>query len=82
MSDLYSPSRQILSGDHTRLGAHWDGEGTNFALFSAYADRVELCLFDPSSGAEVERIVIPRAGHSILRERGDDLLDAIETFLR
>ena len=59
MSDLYSPSRQILSGDHTRLGAHWDGEGTNFALFSAYADRVELCLFDPSSGAEVERIVLP-----------------------
>ena len=28
------------------LGAHWDGAGVNFALFSAHAERVELCLFD------------------------------------
>ncbi len=28
------------------LGATWDGEGTNFALFSEHAERVELCLFD------------------------------------
>ena len=28
------------------LGAHWDGAGINFALFSAHAERVELCLFD------------------------------------
>jgi isoamylase len=28
------------------LGAQWDGEGTNFALFSEHAERVELCLFD------------------------------------
>ncbi len=28
------------------LGATWDGQGTNFALFSEHADRVELCLFD------------------------------------
>ncbi|MCA1692984.1 MAG: glycogen debranching protein GlgX, partial [Actinobacteria bacterium] len=32
-------------------GATWDGEGTNFALFSEFANRVELCLFD-DSGAE------------------------------
>jgi isoamylase len=44
----FSSSRQILAGDHTTLGANWDGEGTNFALFSAYASRVELCLFDES----------------------------------
>jgi glycogen operon protein len=24
----------------------WDGEGTNFALFSEHAEKVELCLFD------------------------------------
>ena len=29
------------------LGATFDGSGTNFALFSEAADRVELCLFDP-----------------------------------
>src|SRR5207245_8987110 len=28
------------------LGATWDGEGTNFSLFSENAERVELCLFD------------------------------------
>ena len=28
------------------LGATWDGEGVNFALFSAHATRVEVCLFD------------------------------------
>ncbi len=29
------------------LGATWDGEGVNFALFSEHAEKVELCLFDP-----------------------------------
>ncbi|HZG34375.1 MAG TPA: alpha-amylase family glycosyl hydrolase, partial [Gaiellaceae bacterium] len=28
------------------LGPLWDGEGTNFSLFSEHAERVELCLFD------------------------------------
>jgi isoamylase len=28
------------------LGAHWDGRGTNFAVFSEHAEGVELCLFD------------------------------------
>ncbi len=28
------------------LGATWDGQGTNFALFSENAEQVELCLFD------------------------------------
>jgi len=33
------------------LGATFDGAGTNFALFSEVAERVELCLFD-AEGAE------------------------------
>ena len=28
------------------LGASWDGKGVNFALFSANAEKVEVCLFD------------------------------------
>src|ERR1700759_819698 len=28
------------------LGAHWSGNGTNFAVFSANATKVEVCLFD------------------------------------
>ncbi len=31
------------------LGAHWDGSGVNFTLFSAHAERVELCLFEGST---------------------------------
>jgi len=40
------------------LGAAWDGVGVNFALFSANATRVELCLFD-DDGSERERIALP-----------------------
>ena len=39
-------------------GATWDGKGTNFALFSANATRIEVCLFD-TNGKEVERIELP-----------------------
>ncbi|OBG83987.1 glycogen debranching enzyme GlgX [Mycobacterium sp. E802] len=39
------------------LGATYDGSGTNFALFSEVADRVELCLFD-AEGNET-RLTLP-----------------------
>ena len=41
------------------LGATWDGKGVNFALFSANATKVELCLFDDDGEREVERIELP-----------------------
>jgi isoamylase len=47
-------SRSVWPGQPFPLGPEWDGEGTNFALFSENAERVELCLFD-AHGAE-ERI--------------------------
>ncbi|HEX6488005.1 MAG TPA: glycogen debranching protein GlgX [Candidatus Dormibacteraeota bacterium] len=37
-------------GEHVPLGATWDGEGTNFSIFSANADWLELVLFDPDGG--------------------------------
>jgi glycogen operon protein len=36
----------IAPGDALPLGAHFDGHGTNFSVFSEVAERVELCLFD------------------------------------
>jgi isoamylase len=39
-------SREIWPGAPFPLGPHWDGGGTNFAIFSENAERVELCLFD------------------------------------
>ncbi|MBV9077074.1 MAG: glycogen debranching protein GlgX [Methylobacteriaceae bacterium] len=41
------------------LGANWDGLGVNFALFSAHATKVELCLFDNDGQTELERIALP-----------------------
>jgi glycogen operon protein len=38
------------------LGATWTGLGVNFALFSAHATKVELCLFDDAGKREVERV--------------------------
>ncbi|HAW11535.1 MAG TPA: glycogen debranching enzyme, partial [Chloroflexi bacterium] len=42
-----SSARHPWPGEHFPLGAHWDGEGTNFAVFSANAERVELVLANP-----------------------------------
>jgi isoamylase len=36
----------VWPGNAYPLGATYDGRGTNFAIFSEVADRVELCLFD------------------------------------
>jgi isoamylase len=40
-------------------GATWDGKGTNFALFSAHATKVEICLFDDKGERELDRIELP-----------------------
>ena len=40
-------------------GASWDGKGVNFALFSAHATRVEVCLFDAAGRSETTRIELP-----------------------
>ena len=46
-------------------GAHWDGAGVNFALFSAHAERVELCIYDTSGKRERERITLPECTDQI-----------------
>ena len=50
---------RISEGLAHPLGATWDGLGVNFALFSAHATKVELCLFDASGETELERIELP-----------------------
>ena len=55
----------IWPGRPYPLGATWDGEGVNFALFSEHAERVELCLFDADGRREMQRIA--------LRERTDQV---------
>ena len=41
------------------FGANWTGQGTNFAIYSANATRVELCLFDGSGREERARLRLP-----------------------
>jgi isoamylase len=54
-----APPRKVSPGRPHPLGATWDGEGVNFAIFSAHAEKIELCLFDRSGIREEERIVLP-----------------------
>ena len=49
-------STRLTEGLPYPLGATWDGIGVNFALFSAHATRVELCLFDAKGERELERL--------------------------
>jgi len=47
------------------LGATWDGSGTNFALFSAHAEKIELCLFNDTGRRETARIPLPEFTHEV-----------------
>jgi isoamylase len=49
--------KQVRNGAAAPLGATWDGQGTNFAIYSANASRMELCLFrDPTDREAADRI--------------------------
>src|SRR3984893_5303056 len=50
---------RLREGRGFPLGATWTGLGVNFALFSAHATKVELCLFDEQGEREIERIELP-----------------------
>ncbi|MDA3922698.1 MAG: glycogen debranching protein GlgX [Salinisphaera sp.] len=60
------------------LGAHRIDNGVNFALFSAHAERVELCLFDESGQTEIARHDLPaytdQVWHGLLPDAGPGLL--------
>ena len=62
---VVQPVTAVWPGRPYPLGATWDGEGVNFALFSEHAEKVELCLFDASGRRELQRIA--------LRERTDQV---------
>jgi len=60
-SSIPPPARRarVAEGRPFPLGATWDGIGVNFAIFSAHATKVELCLFDEAGETELERIELP-----------------------
>lgn len=56
---------QTSRGNSYPLGAHYDGRGVNFALFSMHAEKVELCLFDKTGADEIERFTISENDNNI-----------------
>jgi isoamylase len=60
---------RVWPGSPSPLGATWDGEGTNFAVFSEHATAVDLCLFSHRGDAE-------EAARIRLRERTDQIWHA------
>ncbi|MBN3767262.1 glycogen debranching protein GlgX [Burkholderia sp. Ac-20365] len=50
---------RLLPGNPYPLGSSWDGLGVNFAVFSANAQRIELCLFEPTGRKELKRYALP-----------------------
>jgi isoamylase len=69
-----TPRARVWPGAPHPLGATWDGAGANFALFSAHAEKVELCLFDASGERETERITLPEYTDEVWHGYVPDLL--------
>ena len=71
-------SVQLERGSPYPLGATWDGLGINFAVFSAHAEQIQLCLFDPSGRREIARLDLPECTdevwHGYLPNAGTGLI--------
>src|SRR6201990_3545925 len=52
-------TRRLWPGKPYPLGASLQAQGVNFALFSANAERVDLCLFSADGKGELERVRMP-----------------------
>ena len=53
------PTQAVSAGAPVPLGAHWDGQGINFAVYAGHAEQVYLCLFDPTGRTELQRLALP-----------------------
>jgi isoamylase len=49
----------LLAGRPTVMGARFDGDGTNFAVFSENATQIDLCIFAPDGKRELSRTAFP-----------------------
>jgi glycogen operon protein len=69
---------RLMSGRSYPLGATYDGAGVNFAVFSANAEKIQLCVFDPAGRKELARLPLPdctdEVWHGYLPEAGPGML--------
>ena len=68
---------RVWPGTPYPLGATWDGEGVNFAIFSELATGVKLCLFDRPDDAKP-----PRIGEVVRRRPAGELEQLVEHVAR
>jgi isoamylase len=75
---LFDIPDRLMPGLPYPMGASYDGLGVNFAVFSANATRIEVCLFDPSGRKELARLALPECTneiwHGYLPDAGPGLL--------
>lgn len=64
---------QVTAGYSFPLGATNTERGVNFALFSAHAEKVELCLFDATGEIEIQRIALPEFTDDVWHGHVEDL---------
>jgi glycogen operon protein len=65
MTSQGSVSAKIEPGSPKKLGAHFDGNGTNFAVFSQDGQEVFLCLFSVDGTVELQRLALRERTGSI-----------------
>ncbi|WP_136419119.1 glycogen debranching protein GlgX [Herbaspirillum sp. ST 5-3] len=69
---------RLMPGLPYPLGASYDGSGVNFAVFSASAEKIELCVFDAAGRKELARLPLPECTdevwHGYLPEANPGLL--------
>ncbi len=58
-------SYSLLPGKPTPFGATPDAAGVNFAIFSAHAEKIELCIFDTQGQQELARVELPGHSHDV-----------------
>ncbi len=79
------PIIKVLEGRPYPLGATWDGKGVNFAIYSAHAERLELCLFDSiDSIRECHKVEMKDVSHHVwhcyIEDAGPGLLYGYRVF--
>lgn len=62
---LNAPPDRLLPGSPFPLGATPDGLGVNFAVFSANATRMDLCVFDDAGRKELARLPLPECTNEV-----------------
>ncbi len=56
---------RLSEGDPLKLGATFDGEGVNFAVFSDHATAMQVCLYDDLGRTETARLTLPERDEGV-----------------